>query len=120
MIDRRSLPASWRELRKVSRALTLRYERRLYLLADTAANRRLVGTHVEVFQLPNGHIEIRASGTTLPCIVYDRFGAVDQGALVENKRLRRVLQVAKPVRVKRDSRAVAPAGMPVLSRTDRS
>jgi hypothetical protein len=32
-----------RELRKVTKALTLHYERKLYRLANTAANRRLVG-----------------------------------------------------------------------------
>lgn len=38
---------SWRELRKVTKALTLHYERKLYLLADTPENRRLIGKYIE-------------------------------------------------------------------------
>jgi hypothetical protein len=53
----------WRELRKVTKALTLHYERKLYLLADTAANRRLIGKYIEVFQYPDGRIEIRVAGS---------------------------------------------------------
>jgi hypothetical protein len=53
---------AWRELRKVTQNLTLHYERKLYLLADTAATRRLIGKYVEVFQYPDGRIEIRVAG----------------------------------------------------------
>jgi len=97
---------AWRELRKVTQSLTLHYERKLYLLADTAANRRLIGKYVEVFQYPDGRIEIRVGGRALPYSTYDKLGAVDQGVIVENKRLGHVLQVAQEVQAHRDSRAV--------------
>ena len=42
----------WTELRKLAKALTLHYERRLYLLADTAANHHLTGKYIEIFQYP--------------------------------------------------------------------
>jgi hypothetical protein len=96
----------WRELRKVTKALTLHYERKLYLLADTAANRRLIGKYIEVFQFPDGRIEIRVAGVSLPYSIYEKLGAVDQGAIVDNKRLGHVLQIAQIVQSKRDSRAV--------------
>jgi len=38
---------------------TLHYERKLYLLADTAVNRRLIGKYIEIFQYPEGRVEIR-------------------------------------------------------------
>jgi len=95
----------WRELRKVTKALTLHYERKLYLLADTAANRRLVGKYIEVFQFPEGRIEIRVAGASLPYSLYDKLGAIDQGAIVDNKRLGHVLQIVQMVQSKRDSRA---------------
>jgi transposase len=95
----------WRELRKITKALTLHYERKLYLLADTAANRRLIGKYVEVFQHPNGRIEILAAGVSLPYSLYEKLGAVDQGAIVDNKRLSHVLQIVQMVQSKRDSRA---------------
>ena len=57
-----SLIFAWRELRKVTKDLTLHYERKLYLLADTPDNRRLIGKYIEVFQFPDGRIEIRVAG----------------------------------------------------------
>ncbi len=96
----------WRELRKVTSALTLRYERKLYLLADTIANRHLIDKYIEIFQYPDGQIEIRVAGVSLPYSLYDKLGDVDHGAIVENKRLGHVLQVAQQVQSQRDSRVV--------------
>ena len=93
---------AWRELRKVTQNLTLHYERQLYLLADTAATRRLIGKYVEVFQFPDGRVQIRVAGESLPYSTYDKLGTVDQGAIVENKRLGQVLHVAQLVQAKRD------------------
>jgi hypothetical protein len=100
------LKFSWRELRKVTKSLTLHYERKLYLLADSAANRRLIGKYVEVFQFPDGRIEIRVAGEALPYSVYEKLGAVDQGAIVDNKRLGHMLKVAQLVQANRDNRTV--------------
>jgi hypothetical protein len=61
---------AWRELRKVSQNLILHYERKLYALRDTAENRRLIGKYVEVFQYPDGRIEIRVAGQALPYSLY--------------------------------------------------
>jgi hypothetical protein len=97
---------SWRELRKVTKALTLHYERKLYLLADTAINRGLIGKYLEIFQFPDGRIEIRAAGGSLPYSTYDKLGAVDQGAIVDNKRLGHVLHISQEVQAKRDNRTV--------------
>lgn len=97
---------AWRELRKVTQSLTLHYERQLYLLGDTPANRRLIGKYVEVFQYPDGRVQIRVAGESLPYSTYDKLGAVDQGAIVESKRLGAVLQVAQAVQAQRDSRSV--------------
>jgi transposase len=97
---------AWRELRKVTQNLTLHYERQLYLLADTADNRRLIGKYVEVFQFPDGRVQIRVAGESLPYSLYDKLGAVDQGAIVENKRLGQVLRVAQGVQAHRDNRSV--------------
>jgi len=82
------------------------YELKLYLLADTPENRRFIGKYLEIFQHPDGRIEIRVAGQSLPYSVYDKLGSVDQGAIVENKRLEHMLQVAQMVQSKRDSRAV--------------
>ncbi len=97
---------AWRELRKVTQNLTLHYERKLYLLPDSADNRRLIGKYIDVCQYPDGKIEIRARGQSLPYSTYDKLGEIDQGAIVDSKRLSAVLQVAQITQANRDNRAV--------------
>jgi transposase len=94
----------WRELRKVTKALTLHYERKLYLLADTATNRRLIGKYIEIFQYPDGRIEIHVAGVSLPYSLYEKLGAIEQGSIVDNKRLGQALQIAQHVQALRDNR----------------
>lgn len=82
---------TWCELRKVSKNLTLQYDKKLYLLENNEENRRFQGKYIDVWQYPDGTIELRARGTSLPFITYDRLGELDQGAIVDNKRLGRAL-----------------------------
>jgi transposase len=95
---------TWREPRRVTRSLTLQYDRVIYLLDDTDANRRLVGRYIDVYEYPDGRIEVRADGVALPCTPYDRLSEIDQGAVVDHKRLGHVLQVAQLVQAERDNR----------------
>lgn len=94
---------TWREQRKVSKNLTLQYDKKLYLLEDNEENRRFQGKYIEVWQYPDGDIELRASGTSLPFTTYDRLGELDQGAIIDNKRLGRALEMIKLVQDKRDN-----------------
>ncbi|BEU74500.1 hypothetical protein MAFF211271_40550 (plasmid) [Ralstonia syzygii subsp. indonesiensis] len=75
-----------------------------YLLADTAENRKLAGRYIDVYHYPDGRIEPRANGAALPYTIYDKLSEVDQGAIVDNKRLGHVLQLAQYVQEKRDNR----------------
>ena len=102
---------SVREPRRVTHSLTLQYDRIMYLLTDTPINRALIGKYVEVYEYPDGRIEPRANGTALTHTIYDRLSEVDQGAVVENKRLGHVLQIAHLVQQQRDNRRIlgAPA-----------
>jgi hypothetical protein len=95
---------TWREARKVSHVLTLQYDKTIYLLADTPQTRRLIHKYLEVYEYPDGRIEIRADGVALPYVPYDRLPDIDQGAIVENKRLGQVLRVAQLMQAQRDSR----------------
>lgn len=90
--------------RRVTHSLTVQYDKRLYLLANTRDTRALIGQYVEMYEYPDGRIEVRANGTALPYRIYDRLPEVDQGAIVDNKRLGHVLQVAQIVQEQRDSR----------------
>jgi len=97
---------AWRELRKVTHSLTLHYERQIYLLTDGPETRALIGKYVEVFQYPDGRVEIRVAGKALPYCRFDKLAEVDQGAIVDSKRLGQVLRVAQQVQSRRDSRVV--------------
>ena len=94
----------WREWRKVSASLTLQYDKVMYLLEDRPEHRRLIHRYLEVAEYPDGRIELWADGASLPYTTYDRLGEIDQGAIVENKRLGHVLELAAKVQVLRDSR----------------
>ncbi|MEC4723891.1 ISNCY family transposase [Noviherbaspirillum sp. CPCC 100848] len=93
-----------REKRKVSHVLTLQYDKTIYLIGDTKNNRKLIGQYIDVYEYVDGRIELQASGTCLPYTTYDRLPEVSQGAIVENKRLGHVLQIAQLVQAERDSR----------------
>jgi hypothetical protein len=93
---------SYRVPRKVTNALTVQYDRVMYLLEDSPANRALIHEYVEVVEYPDGTVEVQADGVALPCTSYDRIAHVEQGAEVENKRLAHALEVALCVQAKRD------------------
>ncbi len=103
------LVLTWREPRKVTKSLTVQYDRVMYLLDDTPENRKLIDRYIEVWEYPDGRIELRADGRVLPCRQYDRLAEIDQGAVVEHKRLGHVLQVAQAVQAQRDNRRIGKA-----------
>ena len=59
---------TWRAFtwRKVSHSLSLQYANVLYLLEDLPQHRRLIRRYIEVAGYPDGHVELRADGTSLP------------------------------------------------------
>jgi hypothetical protein len=54
------------------------------LLPDTPENRRYAGKYLEVYQFPEGRIQIREAGVSLPYSTYDKLGAIDGGVYCEN------------------------------------
>ncbi|PMS16259.1 integrase, partial [Paraburkholderia rhynchosiae] len=100
---------TWREPRKVSKSLTVRYDRVMYLLKDTPEHRKLIGRHIEVWEYPDGRIELRSDDRVLTCRQYDRLAEVDQGAVVEHKRLGPVLQVSQAMQAQRDNSRIGKA-----------
>ncbi|HXD84193.1 MAG TPA: ISNCY family transposase [Rudaea sp.] len=95
---------TWRAPRKVSKSLTVQYDRVLYLLDDTLPNRKLIGRYLEVWEYPDGRIELRADGQALPYREYDKLAEVEAGAIVEHKHLGHVLRVAQVLQAQRDDR----------------
>ena len=80
----------------------------LYLIEDSKA----MGKYIDVWHYPDGRKEIRLNGGVLPYSIYERLSEVDQGAIVDNKRLGRTLELVKMVQDKRDNThsQAAPAG----------
>ncbi|SUC47125.1 Integrase core domain [Providencia stuartii] len=94
-----------REYRKVSKNLTVQYDKIVYLIEDSEYSRRAIGKYIDVYHYPDERKELRLNGIPLPFITYDRLSDVDQGAIVDNKRLGRTLELIKTVvDDKRDNR----------------
>lgn len=98
---------TWRETRRVTKSLTVQYDRVMYLLDDTPENRKLIHRYIDVWEYPDGRIEIRADGRELPCRQYDRLAELDRGTVVEHKRLSHALQVAQAIQAQRDNRSAS-------------
>ncbi|HDH0827205.1 TPA: ISNCY family transposase [Klebsiella oxytoca] len=94
---------TWREPRRVSKSLTVQYDKVLYLIEDSELSRRAIGKYIEVWHYPDEHKELRLNGAVLPYSTYDRLQEIDQGAIVDNKRLGRTLEFIKLVQDKRDN-----------------
>ena len=85
----------WREQRTVTAALTLHYNKALFILEPTEISRPLAGKRVEVCEYPDGRLEIRHGEHALPYRVFDKIRQVNQAAIVENKHLDAALAMAK-------------------------
>lgn len=76
-------------------ALTLHYNKALFILDPTEISRPLVGKRVEVCEYPDGRLEIRHGVHALPYRMFDKIGHVNQAAIVDNKHLDAALAMAK-------------------------
>ena len=85
----------WRALRTVTAALTLHYNKALFILEPTAISRPLAGQRVEVCEYPDGRLEIRHGQHSLSYRMFDKIRQVNQAAIVENKHLDAALTMAK-------------------------
>ena len=84
-----------REQRTVTSALTLHYNKILFILEPTEISRPLAGKRVDVCDYPDGSFEIRHGGHVLAYRVFDKIRQVNQAAIVENKHLDAALMMAK-------------------------
>jgi len=81
----------WQELRTLTKALTVQYDKIVYCVKDSVQTRKLANQQVMVHDYPDGSIKITHDGRALPYRVFDKLQRVDQGTIVENKRLGAVL-----------------------------
>ena len=84
-----------REQRYVGAQLTLSYERKQIILEQTELTKGLAGKYVELYDFPDGSLEVRWKGNLLPYRVFRKDQRVTHTAIVENKRLGHALAIVK-------------------------
>ncbi len=78
-----------------------------------------MSTVVGSVHYPDGRKELRLNGTALSYSIYDHLSEIDQGAIVDNKRLGRILEFIKLVQDQRDdnrSQAIPASDRPLRRR----
>ena len=78
---------TWKEERTLSRALTLQYDKVLFILEPSEQAKAAIGKRVTVVDHPDGRLSIRYRGVELAYRTFDKLRQVDQGAITDNKRL---------------------------------
>lgn len=86
---------AWRVERTVTNSLTVQYDHVMFILEPNDVTRALPRKKVTVYDFPDGRIEVRHQGLALPYRTFDRITRVDQGAIVENKRLSEALEMCR-------------------------
>ena len=77
---------AWKEERTLSQALTLQYDKVIFILEPSEQAKAAIGKRVTVIDHPDGRLSIRYNGD-LAYRTFDKIRHVDQGAIADNKRL---------------------------------
>ena len=86
---------AWQEQRKLPKTLTFRYDKMIYLFEPTEENTRIAGEKIKVYDYPDGTLAFKYGYRSLKYQVFDKLECVDQGQIVDNKRLGAVLKLAQ-------------------------
>ncbi|MGQ0396030.1 ISNCY family transposase [Klebsiella pneumoniae] len=86
---------AWQESRKLSKTLTFRYDKMIYLVEPTEENTRIAGENITVYDYPDGTLAFKYGYRSLRYQVFDKLECIDQGQIVDNKRLGAVLKLAQ-------------------------
>jgi hypothetical protein len=91
-----------KEVRTLSQALTLRYDKVLFILDPTEISRPLAGQKVIVCDYPDGRLEIMHESFALPYRTFDKLRSVHRPEVVENKRLDDILSAVAELQAGRE------------------
>jgi hypothetical protein len=92
---------AWKEERTLSRALTLQYDKVLFILEPSGQATAAIGKRVTVIDYPDGRLAIRYKGVDLAYRTFDKLRQVDQGAIADNKQLGAVLALIRDQQLRR-------------------
>jgi hypothetical protein len=86
---------AWKEERRLSQALTLQYDKVIFIVEPSEPAKAAIGKYVTVFDYPDGRLAIRHNGVDLAYRTFDKVRQVDQGAVADNKHLGAVLAMIR-------------------------
>jgi hypothetical protein len=92
---------AWKEERTLSQALTLQYDKVIFILQPSEQAKAAIGKRVTVVDYPDGRRSIRYNGVELAYRTFDKIRQVDQGAIADNKRLGPVLAMIRDEQLRR-------------------
>src|ERR1700730_632290 len=93
---------AWKEERTLSQALTLQYDKVLFIVEPSEQAKTAIGKRVTVVDYPDGRLSIRYRGVELAYRTFDKIRQVDQGAIADNKRLGPLLAMIRDQQQRRE------------------
>jgi hypothetical protein len=93
---------AWKEERTLSRARTLQYDKILFILEPSDQAKAAIRKRVTVVDYLDGRLSIRYKAIELAYRTFDKFQQVDQGAIIENKRLGAALAFIRDEQLRRE------------------
>jgi len=93
--DRLDEAFTWRAERTLSLSLTIQYDNILFMLEPTEFAQSAVHKRVEVVDFPDGRLEVRYKGRSMPYRTFDKLRRVTETAVIENKRLGGLLELIR-------------------------
>src|SRR5699024_3660979 len=82
---------TWQEPRKVTKSLTITYDKCFYILEANEFNQKLVGQSISFLEYPDGTVAIMHEGRKINYRIFNKLAELQQNEVVENKRLGSVL-----------------------------
>jgi hypothetical protein len=93
---------AWKEERTLSQALTLQYDKVIFILEPSEPAKAAIGKRVTVIDYPDGRLAIRYRGVELAYRTFDKIRQVSQAAIVENKHLGAALAFIRDQQLRRE------------------
>jgi hypothetical protein len=93
---------AWKEERTLSQALTLQYDKVVFILEPSEQAKAAIGKRVTVVDYPDGRLAIRYRGVELAYRTFDKIRQVSQAAIVENKQLGAALAFIREQQLRRE------------------
>jgi hypothetical protein len=86
---------AWKEKRTLSQALTLQYDKVIFIIEPSEPAKAAIGKRVTVVDYPDGRLAIRHNGVEFAYRTFDKLRQVDQGTIADNKRLGPILAMIR-------------------------